>query len=649
MAKQNVTFVERHVEKIVLGVAGAVLLGVAVLCLIGLHKVSVQGEQEQVSPRELYDKIRQQAKATRDRMKLASPEAAGNKLPALRNLQIDPQGSPYELWKLPTELAVVYVPLAPPAPELKNEQRGKIRLADILAPSPVVVRTGQASAKLEPPSVLTDAGAQVQESFPDVTQDWHWVTVFSALHCKDQRDKFDEAQYAADRQRLVVAGVEAERQERFPDGSWDAPQTVTGYSPRLIPVRKAADLVQLDDGTWVVRDQEAITRYKQLLDTPAGQEDILRPAFQSNLADYPPAWPAPAELPGLTIKLTDFGVITEDQQGTLQKPRPGRSPLDKTGPGTPGKDRTKLTPPQLWNQAKTALEKQQYLEAEELLNQILKTTDATEIMKKQAAKFLKENLANFEKAHQAEAHKATLAAGAAELGPDVEPLWLTDLNVTPGKTYRYRLRLLAFNPYVGNTPQLENPEDAGKIVLEGQWSVWSEPIQAKPTSCLFFTSSKTDANAAKIEIQDWVNGKWLSGNKDLKIGDPVVFPGERRHEFSYNASVVVGLNHQVNGLERTAKADGQVTYQEKPTQEIVLITADGDVQERMAVVDNQRRRDFVTENKEYDKRKGEWDKTRAGQPGQPPAGATPPPKAPKPKTTGGKPAPAEKSKHNPRE
>ena len=37
MAKQNVTFIERHVEKIVLGVAGAVLLGVAVFCLIGLH------------------------------------------------------------------------------------------------------------------------------------------------------------------------------------------------------------------------------------------------------------------------------------------------------------------------------------------------------------------------------------------------------------------------------------------------------------------------------------------------------------------------------------------------------------------------------------------------------------------------------------
>jgi len=646
MAKQNVTFIERHVEKIVLGVAGAVLLGVAVLCLIGLHKVSVQGEQEQVSPRELYDKIRQQADAARDKMKRASPD---KKLPPVEGLQIDPHESPYEIWKIPTEFAVVYEQLAPPVPEFKGEQRGKIRLADILAPSPVVVRTGQAFAKLEPPSVLADAGVHAQESFPDVTQDWHWVTVFSALPCKDQRDKFDEAQYAADRQRLVVAGVEAERQERFPDGSWDAPQAVTGYSPRLIPVRKAADLVQLDDGTWVVRDQEAVTRYKLLVDTPAGQDDILRPAFQSNLADYPPDWQAPAELPGLAVKLADFGVITEDQQGALQKPRPGRSPLDKTGAGPLAKDKTKLTPPQLWNQAKAALDKQQYLEAEVLLNQILKTTDVPENLKKQADTLIKQNRAYFEKAHLAEARKATLAAGAADLGPDVEPLWLTDLNVTPGKTYRYRLRILAYNPYVGYASQLENPEDAGKLVLEGQWSDWSEPIQAKPTSCLFFTSSKADANTAKIEIQDWVNGEWLSGNKDLKIGDPVVFSGERRHEFSYNASVVVGLNHQVNGLERTAKADGQVTYQEKPTPEIVLITADGDVQERMAVVDNQRRRDFVTENKEYDKRKGEWDKTRAGQPGQPPAGATPPPKAPKPKTTGGKPAPADKYKHSPRE
>lgn len=627
MAKQNVTLIERHVEKIVLGVAGAVLLGVAFFYLIGTpHRVDVQGEQ--VGPQELYAKIRQQAEAAQDKMKRATPE---KNLPLLEGLRIDPQGSPYEFWKLPTEFTVAYVPLAPAAPELKGEQRGKIRLAEIITPSPVVVSTGQASAKLEPPTVLAGVGAgtQVQESLPAVTQDWHWVAVFSAVHRKDQRDKFDEAQYAADRQRLVVAGVEAERQERLPDGSWDTPQIVTGYSPQVIPIRKTTELVQLGDGTWAVRDQKEITDYKQFLDLPGSQEDVLRPAFQSHLVDYPPDWQAPAELPGLAIKLADFGVITKDHLGALPRPRPVRSSQGKPGSASLAKDRTKLTPLQMWNQAKTALDKQQYVEAEELLNQIVKATDAAENLKKQAEDRLRQNRTNFEKAHHAEARKAEPASGAMDLGPDVEPLWLTDLNVTPGKTYRYRLRLLVFNSYVGYATPLEDPQDSGKVVLEGQWSDWSEPIQVQPASCLFFSSIRPDTNSAKIEIQELVDGKWRTGTQDLKVGDPVTFTGAGRHEFSYNAAVVAELNREVNGLERTARGDGQVSYQEKKTPEIVLITADGQVEERTAVVDNQRKTDFRKELGEYQKRREAWSSAHPGHPGRPSAGEAPPTRAPK--------------------
>ncbi|HSW44301.1 MAG TPA: hypothetical protein VLM89_01890, partial [Phycisphaerae bacterium] len=313
------------------------------------------------------------------------------------------------------------------------------------------------------------------------------------------------------------------------------------------------------------------------------QVQILRPPFQSFI-ECPVLWQVPAELPGLSLKWEEFEAVVKSGEG---KPARFRG-------AAAGMDKPRLQPVQLLNKAKEAIAKKEFLTAEELLLEVDSAESALPKQKEDAKSLLRSIQADLERVRAEAARKATIAD---TLGPEVEPLWLTDLTVTPGKAYRYRLRVLAFNPYVGYATQLENPNDAGRVLVEGAWSEWSDPVEVKPSSYLFFTA----ARPARIEMHDWTNGQWVIGARsDIKVGDPIAFT-ESRHDFAYDAAVVAGLNPQINYPERSVSGkDGQISYQERPTASMTLITADGEVEERIASVDLQRRKELRNENRDID-------------------------------------------------
>ena len=137
MAKQNVTFIERHVEKIVVGVAGAALLAIAVLYLIGTpHQVEMDGTK--LGPEEFYTKLRSQAERARNLMKNAEPgQDAPEDGGAIVVPDSDAQRSPYDYQNIPKELTETFAQLGPNVPEAgRGRARGQIRLAEILPPEP---------------------------------------------------------------------------------------------------------------------------------------------------------------------------------------------------------------------------------------------------------------------------------------------------------------------------------------------------------------------------------------------------------------------------------------------------------------------------------------------------------------------------------
>ena len=74
MAKQNVSFIERHLEKIVAGVAGAILLfALATNVVMSPHTAEVGDEV--LGPASFYGEVAREAENARERLRGAKPPA----------------------------------------------------------------------------------------------------------------------------------------------------------------------------------------------------------------------------------------------------------------------------------------------------------------------------------------------------------------------------------------------------------------------------------------------------------------------------------------------------------------------------------------------------------------------------------------------
>ncbi|NLX21812.1 MAG: hypothetical protein GXY55_09100 [Phycisphaerae bacterium] len=651
MAKQNVTMIERHLEKIIIGAAGAVVLVIFVLYVVGSpNAVEVDGRK--LGPDQFYTEMRtraEQARATMQQGQLDINPSAGIKVP-----DINQQRSPYDYLGLPKEFTVAFVPPAPDIPSIADEDRpDSIQLAKILPPRPLVATVGRAFARL-PDSILVrpgSTGGDVQPP-PPITQEYHWVALFSAVHRKEQRDEFERVRYAPDRQKLLVAVVEAERQVLLPTGAWSEPEMVTGYSPRKIPVRATVPLHRQDDGTYAIldADRQYIQDYLTLLDSPAGQEEILRPQFQEFLENRWFAWEVPKQLPGLSVQLADYGAMlpTEDEGPTPRRtveptaaPRTATPSRRTTGrdfgggrgrfPGPDGAPpvapRASVTPSpgdapaaragraeitRLFREADEAITKQEFIQARDLLEQVIQNPDASSKQVEDAQSRLLRIQQDVDRAERELflAEERRRLAGEQDVGEDVDPFWLTDLRIIPGKTYRYRVRLLVFNQYVGLANRLENADDAGKVTLAGEWSEWSDPVQVQPVRYLFITKA-ANANTATLEIREWVRGEWKMGFGDRQVGELAAF-STGGDEFVYGA-IVAGVNDQYTYQERSVGRDGAISYRERQTAAAILLTADGDVAEHVVARDAVLKRDLLSQIKKEQALREQLDEGPAGQ------------------------------------
>ena len=616
MAKQNVSLVERHVEKLIVGVAGATLLAVMVFYVIlSPHKAELGGEQ--LGPKKFYAALRERADNTRARMGSAPPDSVG--LEAVPDGLFDPPPP------APTRIAVAPVPLNPAVPELEVTQRAlrTVKLAEVLAPSKPVVTTGRASARIpEPVEQYVGQAAPLQpEAGFLLPADWHWVTICAAISRKAQREVFQAAGYAPKQRReLVVAEVQAERRQRLPDGQWGPPEVVRPYVPRRVTGPTEVQLFKQEDAYSITADARAvIDSYHRTLGTDVDQAGIVRPAFQEFLAgegedpDYRWAWTVPKTLEsrdGIEIDLKDeeYGIyfLDEEDSTRLTAGLAGRRPgADAARAGTSGTDafdaagmrRVKDN----LSKASEAIGKQDYLEADRLLQEVVADPAASELDKANAEKLRKDHRLDIERAQyeQDAKERERQETRATVLGPEAEPLWVNDTTVEPGKTYSYRLRLQAVNPYAGWANDLENPKDAGKVVVDGQWSQWSDPITVKPTKYLFFTSAKEDEKAARVEVYEWSEGDWDNGNTWVKVGQTVAFK-KGRTEFNYDA-LVLDIDFERPYRDRKEGRDGRISYYDKATAALTLVNSRGEVEERIAVADNAAKTELRAEKDKEEK------------------------------------------------
>jgi len=110
-------------------------------------------------------------------------------------------------------------------------------------------------------------------------------------------------------------------------------------------------------------------------------------------------------------------------------------------------------------------------------------------------------------------------------------VWTHDITATPGVTYRYRLAVGLYNPFFGRESRLAESQQglAKSAVVLSQWTDWSAPVRVSPPQQLFAVtgiySDKIDERSASFEVYSFTRGEHRVLNVTVRPGEPI---GEMR-------------------------------------------------------------------------------------------------------------------------
>lgn len=620
MAKQNVSFIERHLEKFVVGLCGAVFLGVVYMYLIAdPHVVEVGGTA--MGPAEFYGQFRQKGETALSRMRSGRPDEDQ------KPINIDEILNPRNSEELPDRFPVVFGYPSPTVPEIGKGSAGVVELAQVIAPNKPQVTSGRSAGQLPPTRLIRLESGQTGSSDPVPQRDYYWVTVSTTIDRKKQREIFEAAGYGESRLLLTVLGFEAERQELLPDGNWGEPERVTTYAPVLIEVPDTLRM-ENEDGqvSFSTEVMSQVETFRKTIDTYDKQDPFLRPPFQEFVEAWW-EWTVPRTFEGLDGNMEeDYGVAYAPEDAGRARPvaapppRPTPTPQPRVprdtgrgGRGAPGgrgdggggfaggpaapaapagrQDSNTEVIAQI-RSAEELARKGEYIQAGEVLTGIIQSATVSDPLKQMAQKKLDEYSERIEQAIAAAAARQQRLAEIARLGlgPDIDPVWVNDITATPGKTYRYRLRILALNQFAAAPSYLKNPEDAARLVLRGQWSEWSEPVQVKPDRQLFATGLDTaNPRNAKLILAQWAGGEWKVEQVTAGPGDPI---RGTRQKISYDGTVVE-VDPKRPYVDRVEKRDKTIELSPGESAAVVLVDSRGETHEHFIEQDKDRHKAFV--------------------------------------------------------
>jgi len=567
MAKQTISPVEQHAEKVVLGIAGLVLVVVVVLFLIGSpNTVVLAGRQLGPAEADLFVKEKAEAlggKLRQARHEAKTPQDYGDKLARAR------QAGPLAIAKVPAVLPQASC-WGPPVPDIGGSGSGdsKVALASVLACEPPKLSAGRTFGVVTDPvevfvdkqgrietsrdgSRLAEEERQLREMLGETAvKDVYWVTLATTFDLAAQRANMKEHGYEFSRSAIHVIRFEVQRQELLGDGIWSAWQDVETYLPVRLP--EAPEVTVGPDNRIPTRQWQEVGLFRKLLRDHQG--DICRPAFPVEVQGGD-EWKAP-EVKGLKAVLAageDVGLMSSQRGGykgaSSDAGKGAYMEFDSkeggkgfSGPGgmydrgAAGRDEQAgggvSDALKQYRAAREALDQGNLDEAGKLVAQLeanrdlpggyqrrleqLRTELDEAVFKKQQeeARLQLERI----RARQQAEKEGKLEEWLEQYGLATKAyLWAHDLTVTPGRTYRYRARLVLYNWYVGVVSRLANAADAEKIELAGAWSAPSAQIAVEPETYFYLASADRQRDEARVTIYKWHMGQWIKPPKDVRV------------------------------------------------------------------------------------------------------------------------------------
>ena len=113
------------------------------------------------------------------------------------------------------------------------------------------------------------------------------------------------------------------------------------------------------------------------------------------------------------------------------------------------------------------------------------------------------------------------AAPASLTDLAVVPVRFYDTNVTPDSTYRYKIRVIMYNPVFAFPRHVNKPALRRVQWLISPWSAAGAPIHIKSDLYFYITSTQLSRGSVSFRFFKWIHGQWLAGSQTVQLGESI--------------------------------------------------------------------------------------------------------------------------------
>lgn len=471
MKLKGVNPIAQHIEKIVLGITALALLGVISMQFVSQPNKVDTGTRK-VSPDQIYNELASSASALQSQITDQSPSLpiiAPVDLVARYNKAFEANTGSF------TQLSASLgngVDIASALGTTFEDTAGRRDLKISAMPVPATSTPLATSmwGTLDPYAVLAlpeyEAFVSTAQpfDFPSVTieADFSGSTLRDILDGNGDYDGVPRLFWVST--GMAIMGLDAQRQELMPDGSWSAASAIATPPGTPTPI----NAVSKDDG--LVRLNQIIAAAQSV------SSQVMRPQFPPTISG--PLWQAPSDSIGsqalgltetqrLQRQLARFTAELERLNNPTKNTRATRQTASRGGGGKTRSTGSSANRPSANTDANA-------IKIERLETQISSIEDDLESL-----------------------GVGTDLAGASVtsiLDQEFVQLWAHDMGVEPGATYRYRTRAVLNNPYFRKGPYLDEESEAQQALtiepfVSGDWSEWSEPVAVGAKEFFFITDA----------------------------------------------------------------------------------------------------------------------------------------------------------------
>ncbi|QKK07273.1 MAG: hypothetical protein HND58_03250 [Planctomycetota bacterium] len=531
MKKNKINPLEAHFEKLILVAVSAVLLAVvAMQFLTQPNAVKVGTNPTPLAPDRVFDPIERDAEALLAQMQNSSPT-----LPEVPDQNVAVQFA--EVSNLAVadsiRLTVIGEGVSLEAAEIGPSGADAVTTYVMPAlPVPATLAAATHRATIDPYTAVTNTALRAylpkEQPFDTVAVSVEGTisgeTLLASLEQDPDGDSGPMSQLPLTwwRGNMELLGVEVEREELGTGGSWTGSTLISGVPGRDTLLSEARrDQITAAELVDVARSAQSFMR------------DIAQPSFPQTVAG--PDWVRPSEMTedaGLTDEERDIARLKRQYDSLLKRQDGIRLQMENlTGSSGGGEERGGGGSGRRGGGGEGGQPNPR------------PTVDRDQIRRD-----------NFQKQIDAlDGQLARLADQLADLGAPIDgtpdqnaqsnepepplpslleaedlPVWVHDFSAQPGKTYRYRMRVVVNNPLFAKEQFLSDAQKpaAASPTTEGEWSGWSSPISVERDRHFFVVSgSENDALGngprAAVEVYQFYYGYWRKGSTTLEPGDSI--------------------------------------------------------------------------------------------------------------------------------